>query len=154
MTVYPVNVARGGKPTVGDFRLGDDLVAWMNARKIADARPGRPGAPIPVEWGANQARMAERSAKAFGAWVQKADLATDYALLGEILCDPGETRVIGVHFTLAERSGLVAAGGLTNSHWDEFKEVNPVDREGGLAVLKRMIEKGLAAGAAPDGVVR
>jgi hypothetical protein len=139
VTVYPVNVARRGKPTAGDFRLGDDLAAWMNERKIADARPGRPGAPIPVKWGANQARMAEQSAKAFGAWVKEAGVATDYALLAEILLDPGETKVIGVQYYIAERSGLLAAGGLANSHWDEFKAVEPVDRAGGLAVLKRLL---------------
>jgi len=154
VTVYPVNVACGGKPTVGDFRLGDDLAAWLNAQGIADARPGRPGARVPVKWGYNQAKMAEQSARAFGAWVQQANLTTDYALLAEILCNPDETKVIGVHFSLAEKSGLVAAGGLTNSHWDEFKEVDPVDRQGGLTVLKKMILKGLATETTSRGGVR
>jgi hypothetical protein len=141
VTVYPVHVACGGKPTAGDFPLGRELVEWLIAQKIADAQFGRPGVPIPVIWGANQAKMAEHSARAFGAWVQQAKIATDYALLAEILCNRDETEVLGVHFYLAEKSGLLAAGGLTNSHWDEFKLIKPVDRQGGLAVLKEMIRK-------------
>ena len=140
VTVYPVHVACGGK-TMADFQLGRELVDWLNAQKIADATPGRLGAPIPVKWGANQAKMAKQSAEAFGAWVKQANIATDYALLVEILCNPNETKVMGVHFFLAEKSGLLAAGGLTNSHWDEFKRVKPVDRQGGLSVLKEMIKR-------------
>lgn len=141
VTVYPVNVACGGKPTAGDFTLGRELVEWLDAQNIAAAKFGRPGVPIPVKWSANQAKMAEQSAKAFGAWVKQADLATDYALLAEILCNRDETQVMGVHFFLAEKSGLIAAGGLTNSHWDEFKRIKPVNRQGGLSVLKEMLKK-------------
>jgi hypothetical protein len=141
LTVYPVHIACGGKPTTGDFSLGRELVEWLNAQNFADAKLGRPGVPIPVDWGANQAKMAERSAKAFGAWVKQANITTDYALLAEILCDREETKVMGVHFYLAEKSGLIAAGGLTNSHWDEFKRIKPVDRQGGFSVLKEMIQK-------------
>jgi hypothetical protein len=141
LTVYPVHVACRGKPTVGDFPLGHELVEWLKAQNIADATLGRPGVPIPVKWNANQAKMAEQSAHAFGGWVKQANLATDYALLAEILCNRDETEVIGVHFYLAEKSGLLAAGGLTNSHWAEFKRIKPVDRQGGLSVLTEMIKK-------------
>jgi hypothetical protein len=140
VTVYPVHVACGGR-TMADFQLGRVLVDWLNAQKIAEATPSRACARIPVKWRHNQAKMAEQSAKAFGAWVKQANIATDYALLVEILCNPNETKVMGVHFYLAEKSGLLAAGGLTNSHWDEFKRVKPVDRQGGLSVLKEMLQK-------------
>ena len=85
--------------------------------------------------------MARRSAEAFGAWVIQAQIATDYALLAEILCNPDETQILGVHYYLAEKSGLLAAGGLANSHWEEFERIKPVDRRGGFAVLKEMIQK-------------
>jgi hypothetical protein len=49
----------------------------------------------------------------------------------EILCDARETPVAGVHFHLADRAGLPASGGLTNSPWKEFKEVRPTDGRGG-----------------------
>ena len=139
LTVYPVHVARIGKGTAGDFQLGSELVDWLNAKNMADATLGRPGVPIPVRWHANQARMAEESAKAFGEWVKQANIATDYALLVEILCTPEEDKVVGVQFYFAERSGLLATGGLANSHWDEFKQINPTDRHGGLSVVKLLI---------------
>jgi hypothetical protein len=141
VTVYPVHVARRGKGTKGDYGLGREVASWLNSQHMAEATFGQPGVPIAVKWHANQAKMAEESAKAFGAWVKQADLATDYALLVEILCNGDETNVLGVHFYLAEKSGLLADGGLTNSHWDEFRRVNPVDRHGGLSVLKEMIQK-------------
>lgn len=141
VTVYPVNISCIGKGTQGDFRLGQELADWLNAAGIAEARLIRPGAPIKVKWHANQAKMAQESAKSFGSWVREAKITTDYALLAEILCNQSETKVLGVHFYLAEKSGLLADGSLTNSHWDEFKRVNPVDRHGGLAVLKAMLEK-------------
>jgi hypothetical protein len=139
VTVYPVHVVRGAK-TMGDARLGRELVQWLNAQGLADASFGSPEIPIPVDWHANQAKMAEHSAKAFGAWVAKTPPPTEYALLAEILCNPDETQVLGVHFYIAEVSGQLALGGLTNSHWDEFKRIHPVDRNGGLGVLKEMLQ--------------
>lgn len=141
VTVYPVNVSRAGKGTRGDARLGQELADWLNAEGIARADLGQPGVPILVKWHANQAKMAQESAQAFGAWVGGAKLATDYALLAEILCNGNETQVLGVHFYLAEKSGLIADGSLTNSHWDEFKRVQPVNRRGGFAVLQAMLQK-------------
>ncbi len=141
ITVYPVHVALRGKVTQGDFRLGREVVSWLNAQQLAEASFGHPGVPIAVQWHRNQAKMAEESAKAFGTWVQQAQIATDYALLVEILCNGEETKVLGVHFYLAEKSGLLADGSLTNSHWEEFKRINPVDRYGGLSVFKEMLQK-------------
>jgi len=138
LTVYPVHVVRGGR-TTADFRLGRELVEWINAQDLAEARPAARGLPIAVVWRANQAKMAQQSAKAFGAWVQRESPETDYALQAEILCNRDETQVLGVHVYLAEKSGQLAAGGLTNSHWEAFQRIRPVDRQGGLAVLKEMI---------------
>jgi len=141
VTVYPVNISRQGHGTVGDFNLGRELTDWLNAQHIANAKFAQPGVPIRVQWHANQAKMAEQSAKSFGTWVQQTDITTDYALLSEILCNGNETKVMGVHFYLAEKSGLLATGSLSNSHWDEFKRINPTDRSGGLAVLKQLLQK-------------
>jgi hypothetical protein len=149
VSVYPVNISRQGNGTAADFRLGRELSDWLNARRIANARFSQPGVPVRVEWHANQAKMAEHSAKAFGTWVQQTGITTDYALLAEILCNGDETKVIGVHYYLAEKSGVLAAGGLTNSHWDEFKRINPTDRSGGLAVLKEILEKRMLAPTQP-----
>lgn len=141
VTVYPVNVSRRGGGTNADGRLGRDLVEWLNAQGIAQAVPGRPGVPIRPAWRANEAAMAQRSAEAFGAWVREAAIGTDYALLVEILCGADERQVLAVHFYLAEASGRVAAGGLANDHWDEFKRLRPADRRGALAVVQERILK-------------
>ncbi len=141
LTIYPPHVACQGHPTRADPALGRELVDWMNGRRLARATLVRPGVPIAVEWGANQAAMAQRSAEAFGASVARAALPTDYALLVELLCNHEETAVIAVHYYLAERSGLLAAGGLANSHHEEFKRLQPKDRHAGLAVAEAMIER-------------
>jgi len=49
--------------------------------------------------------------------------------------------VIGVHFYLADRTGRLASGGLTNSHWVEFEAVRPKDRQGGHAVAIRRLRR-------------
>lgn len=141
ITVYPVNVARMGRGTAADAQLGSALVAWLNSQGMATAKLARPGVPIAVNWHANQAKMAEQSATAFGDWVRQAEIGSDYALLVEILCTASEDKVVGVQYYLAEKSGLIAAGGLANSHWDEFKQNEPVDRHGGLAVVKLLLSR-------------
>ncbi|HLO65939.1 MAG TPA: hypothetical protein VK188_02900 [Holophaga sp.] len=139
VTVYPVNVSRRGGGTTADGRLGRDLAAWMNAQGIAQAVPGRPGVPIRPVWRANEARMAQGSAEAFGAWVREAAIGTEYALLVEILCGADESQVLAVHVYLAEASGRVAAGGLANGHGEAFKRLRPSDRQGALAVAQERI---------------
>ena len=96
---------------------------------------------IPFKWERNEAKMAEQSARAFASKVAEAGLQTKYALLVEILCNGSETQVLGVHFYLSDREGRLASGGLTNSGWQEFKEVQPRDRTGGYEVATRMLEK-------------
>jgi hypothetical protein len=145
VTVYPMRVIRG--PVIDqDEALARRLVAFLAEQGIADAVLGAPPIDTPFRWGHNQAKMAQASAVAFAATVERAAIGTQYALLVEILCNPTETEVGGVHFYLAERGGQLAAGGLTNSHWDEFKEVRPKDRNGGYEVVLRMLHKGWSRG--------
>jgi hypothetical protein len=106
-----------------------------------DPVPGTVPADITVKWGANQAGMAQRSAVAFASLVKRDGVQSDFALLGEILCDASEARVLGVQFYLANRAGLLVDGGLTNSGWKEFKVVRPHDRQGGYEVLVRMLAR-------------
>jgi hypothetical protein len=138
VTVYPVNVVRGNT-LVHDAGLSQKVATLLREEKLADPKLTAMPAEIPVAWGANQAKMAQRSAKAFAEAVAKDSIRTDYALLVEMLCNPGETQVIGVHYFLADRNGQLADGGLSNSHWDEFKQVQPTDRQGGYEVLARML---------------
>jgi hypothetical protein len=138
VTVYPVNVVRGPE-VVHDAELGRQIADFLRREGLADASVGLPAMEIPVKWGHDQAGMAKRSAESFAARVEEANIGTDYALLVEILCNPDETWVGGVHYYLADREGRLADGGLTNSHWAEFKEVRPCDRRGGFEVARLML---------------
>jgi len=140
VTVYPVNVVKGGMVEY-DLDLAHKVVTLLSQENLADPVLGTTAIEIPVKWGHNQALMAQQSANAFASKVKETQIQTDYALLAEILCDPSETHVVGVHFYLSDRSGNLANGGLTNSHWEEFQEVQPKERQGGYEVLIRMLRK-------------
>lgn len=140
VTVYPVHVMRGGA-TVHDAALAQELAAFLGREGLADAVVAAGPIEYPFEGGANQARMAQRSARAFAAKVREAGIATDYALMVEVLANPDESVVIGVHYYLVERGGEIADGSLTNSHWDEFEKVKPHDRRGGLEVAELMLRR-------------
>jgi len=140
VTVYPVNIIKG--PTLEhDEDLARRAMTFLSQENLADPVLGASAIKMPVKWGHDQAKMAQRSAKAFASKVKDAGIQTEYALLIEILSNPGETQVGGVHYYLSDRSGNLADGGLTNSHWEEFKEVQPKDRQGGYEVAIRMIRK-------------
>jgi hypothetical protein len=141
VTVFPVHVIRG--PVVEqDEALARRVAVLLSELGTAEAVIGAPPVAAPFQWGHNQAKMAQQSAVAFAARVEKASIGTQYALLVEILCNPAETEVVGVHFYLAEQGGQLAAGGLANSHWEDFKELQPRDRNGGYEVAARMIRRG------------
>ena len=133
-----MNVVKGNK-LVHDVDLAQKILALLREEKLAAPVLTTTPAELPVQWRANQAKMAQHRAKAFAETVKKDVIQTDYALLAEILCNADETQVMGVHYYLSDRGGQLADGGLVNSHWDEFKQVQPRDRQGGYEVLARML---------------
>jgi len=141
VTVFPVQVVKG-QTREHDAALAERLADFLRQEGVAVATVATTPVDLPVQWHSNQALMAKESALGFGSRVGNAGLTTQYGLLVEILCNPAETQVIGVHFHLAERGGLLAAGGLSNSHWEDFQAVKPTDRNGGYEVLTRMLRKG------------
>ena len=141
VTVYPVTVVIG-QERVHDEQLAAEVIAFLAKKKLADPVMGTGFIDIPVKWGRNQAKMAQRSAINFSDQMKGEEIQTDYALLVEILCNSSENNVGGVHYYLCDKEGNLADGGLTNSHWDEFHEVEPHDRNGGLAVAKLMLRNG------------
>ncbi|MDP2359831.1 MAG: hypothetical protein Q8O14_03645 [bacterium] len=140
VTVFPVHVVKGGTRE-HDVELARHVAEFLRAENLADPTLDPTVIEIPVHWRIDQSKMAQESALAFAAKVKEQGIQTDYALLGEILCVPDESLVVGVHYFLADREGLLASGGLTNSHWEEFHDVKPVDRRGGGEVLTRMIKR-------------
>lgn len=140
VTVFPVRVVRG--PVVDqDPALARKIAAILQEEGLGNANASSTPVEFPVRWHANEAKMAQESAESFTSRVKMANVGTDYALLVEMLCDPGETRVLAVRYYLAERDGTIAGGGLANSHWPEFQQVLPRDRNGGYEVLVRMLRK-------------
>lgn len=140
VTVYPVDVVLGDR-VEHDEDLGQRLVTFLRDESLADPVSGTAEIEVPVDWQANEARMAQLSANAFAAQVKEAGIKTDYALLAQILCNDDETWVGGVHYYLSDRAGKLADGGLSNSDWPEFKEVKPRDRQGGYEVLIRILRR-------------
>ncbi len=140
VTVYPVNVVKGGT-IEHDEDLARQIVTFLQQENLADPVFGTAAIEIPVDWRHDQAKMAQQSAIAFASNVKETGIQTDYALLVEILCNTDETKVGGVHYYLSDKLGNLANGGLTNSHWKEFKEVQPHDRQGGYEVVIRMLRK-------------
>jgi len=138
VTVYPVNVVRGDT-VEHDADLAGKLMTFLRQENLAEPVLATESANISFKWGHNQAKMAQQSAIAFASTVKEAGIQTEYALLVEILCNKSETWVGGVHFYLCDRDGLLANGGLTNSHWEEFEEIKPHDRQGGYEVAIRML---------------
>jgi hypothetical protein len=140
VTVYPVNIVKG--PSIEhDEDLALRLMAFLREENLANPVLGAAAVEIPVTWRRSQPKMAQQSAIAFATEVKATGVQTEYALLVEILCNPTETKVGGVHFYLSDRSGNLANGGLTNSHWPEFQEVQPHDRQGGYEVAIRMLRR-------------
>ena len=142
VTVYPVNVVKGGT-IEHDEKLARKVVSFLQQDNLADPILETTAMEISVKWGRNQAGMAQRSATAFAIKVKEANIQTEYALLVEILGNSDETRVGGVHYYLSDREGNLAAGGLNNSHWEEYKEVKPHNRQGGYEVAIRMLRNNL-----------
>jgi hypothetical protein len=140
VTVYPVHIVKG-TTVEHDEDLATRLIAFLREENLANPVLGTAAVEVPVTWRHNQARMAHQSATAFADEVKKTGVQTEYALLVEIYCNPAETKVGGVHFYLSDRTGNLASGGLTNSHWEEFKEVQPHDRQGGYEVATRMLRR-------------
>jgi hypothetical protein len=136
--VYPVNVINPFRMD-HDTGLADKVVSFLNTEGLAKALPTDTPVRYTFEPSSVQPKMAAAGARALSAQVKKDGIETDYALLIEIL--EKRTGLHGVHFYLADSSGQLADGGLTNSHWEEFKEVQPKDRQGGYEVAIRMLRR-------------
>jgi len=140
VTVYPVNVVKGNA-LEHDEGLASKLAAFLREENLAEPVLGTAAAEIPVKWRASQPDMAKESALAFASVVREDGIQTDYALLVEIICNVPETNVKRVHYYLSDPEGKIADGGIRNSKWEEFHEVQPRDRQGGYEVAVRVLRR-------------
>ncbi len=140
VSVYPVNVIRPPGVIEPDVRLAGKLVNFLETAGLAE--PTLVKEPVLYEFvfSRNQAKIVANSAKAFAAQVRDAGIATDYALLVEIMIMP-DGRPGGVHYYLSDPRGELADGSFTNEHWDEFKAVQPETPDDGYEVATRMLQR-------------
>ncbi len=140
VTVYPVNIV------IGDIMLHDRdiarrVVTFLQDENIADPVLGNINHIYPFKWGINQAKMFSRSGEAFAYQVKNDDIQTDYALLVEVLCGGSESNVVGVEYYLVDKDGRFTDGSLCNSDWEEFKQVKPASRNGGIDLAIVMLRR-------------
>ncbi len=139
VTVFPVRVVSGGSAEYS-YEYCQELVDWLQAENIAKGEICPATIEFPVQWHRNQARMLKESAAAFSEQVKTMDIHCEYALLAEILCNRNKTHVGGVHFYLVSRDGEFVSVGLNNSHWEEYKTIQPRNSHDGLEVAKLMLK--------------
>lgn len=141
VTVFPVSIVKGFTLIDQDREIADQLARFLNDEGIAEATVTDDAAIYEVVQSVSQPVVMENSAIAFAAIVKERQIATQYALLVEILFNRRETVVRGVHIYLVDSQGKVAMIGLNNSHWEEYKAVEPKDRQGGYQVAVRMLRR-------------
>ena len=138
--VYPVNVIRPPGTIHPDVQLAEKVVTFLEAEGLA--KPVLAEEPVLYDFvfSPNQAKIVANSAKAFAALVSEAGIATDYALLVEIMIMPNGLPG-GVHYYLSDAQGELADGSFTNEHWDEFKAVQPKTPDDGCEVALLMLQR-------------
>lgn len=144
LTVFPVQVITGSRVT-HDKELARRVSDFINAAYPADSRTAARPIQKPAFYGVAETRRIRLSARYLSRAIQGMDLNTDYAFMAEIVCNPDETRVLGVYWFLADRFGRIAGARMANAHHREFQRINPKDRNEALPVLIEMIREGWMA---------
>lgn len=144
VTVYPVHVIILPKSVQTDTKLQNEVVMYLNSNDYAHAVTTTMDVNIPVAPSKNQAKMFKESALNFAQQVSNQNISTPYALLVETLSWHNESNMGGIHYYVADTMGHVVAGGLTNSHWEEFISVSPRTRQDGIKVAFNMLDKALS----------
>lgn len=140
VTIYPVNVIRPPGVLEPDVQLAEKVAAFLAAEGLAQPLLAEDPVLYEFMFSSNQAKIVAHSAKAFAARVSEAGIATDYALLVEIMIMP-DGLPGGVHYYLSDPQGELADGSFTNDHWNEFKAVQPKTPEDGCEVAIRMLRR-------------
>lgn len=120
------------------------IVEYINGKKYAVASMTQLRPPANNEWRANEAKMLIISIDFFIEFVKKNNLPDDtYILYPEFLKAGSNSKVMAVHYCLLNNKGEIAIKGLLNSHWNEFKKVNPKTDDDCVAVFINGFEENL-----------
>lgn len=123
--VCPVHVLDNQNSSY-DTLSSKKIVKYINEKKYANASTTQLQPPPNKEWKNNEAKMLTISTTRFVEFIKKSNLPEDtYILYPEFLKAGQNSTVVAVHYCLLNNKGEIAMRGLLNSHWDEFKKVNP-----------------------------
>lgn len=139
ITVFPVRVVAGQNAEY-NVELGQSVLDYLIAENIGQGGLSPIAATFPVQWHRNQAKMLRESAQNFSLIVKEMHIETDYVFMVETLGNADKTHIGGVHCYLLTSDGEFVDTRLTNSHWDEYKQVEPKTPQDGIEVMKLMLE--------------
>jgi hypothetical protein len=108
--------------TISSKKIAD----YINEKKYAFASVTQLCPPANNKWRIDEAKILTISINLFIEFVKKNNLPEDtFILYPEFLKAGQNSAVVAVHYCLLNNNGEIAMRGLLNSHWDEFKKVNP-----------------------------
>jgi len=144
ITVFPAFVRKGAMH-FSEPKAADSVAAAFRSLHLGEAAVSTDTVTLHGTWHMNQARMMRESAAEFAANVAAHPPSTGYALLPEYLLSGDPAReAIGIHCYVVDSAGKIVFIVLLNSHWDEFKAVNPHTVDACTEVLEKTVEDRLA----------
>ena len=119
-----------------DPLLSQKIVDYLNDKKYGVASITQLTPPANNEWRHNEAKILTVSIDLFIEFVKKNNFPEDtYILYPEFLKAGANSAVVAVHYCLLSNKGEIVMRGLLNSHWEEFKKVNPKSDNDCVAVF-------------------
>ncbi|MBL9121375.1 MAG: hypothetical protein JNL80_15815 [Phycisphaerae bacterium] len=121
-----------------------DLSQRLIEQGVANAQASPTSADVKVRYGMNEQMVLWGFARNFSAFLRTNPPQADYALLADYLFTKnanGETVVIGVHFTVCDKTGEIVLVDFQNSHQPDFQATKPATPQD----CDRLVAKRLAS---------
>jgi hypothetical protein len=132
LLIYPAHAGDQMSP-----KSATHLAQMINEAKLLKATAADQGPQLEVKPDMNEQKMLWGMARAFSTEVQAHPPKSDYVLYADYLM--GKNAVGGVHFAICDSKGQLVIVDFQNSHWDDFKAINPKSAEDcDRLVLKRL----------------
>ena len=132
LLIYPVHAGDQMSP-----ESATHLAQMINEAKLLKASAADQGPQLEVKPDMNEQKMLWGMARAFSTEVQAHPPEADYVLYADYLMR--KSGVGAVHFAICDRKGQLVIVDFQNSHWDDFKAINPKSAEDcDRLVLKRL----------------
>lgn len=133
--VCPVHILTSRNSTY-DNLTSQGIADYLNSKNYAGAEVTTLCPPPNNRWRHNEAKMLTESSDLFVNYVKQQNLPDNtFMLYPEFYKGGPEDIIIAVHYLLLNNKGEIAMRGLINSHWPEFKQVNPKTNKDCLAVF-------------------